>query len=165
MGISETLFRQISFRTGFFRFTETRKRQKNFIRVSFCVDLCWFFVVSRRVTRGGGGGEYYPALFAKIGKSALIQGKNALVLIIYVLNFSFKMQFLSVSMRKNVRFYPEGPFFLVLYMIVCQSVLIPRKLPCPKKFLVTRMVFFGRLLPVRTFFCHRNQEATIISGL
>ena len=32
-----------------------------------------------------------------------------------------------------------APFFLVLYMITCQSALIPRKLLCPKKFLVTRL--------------------------
>ena len=53
------------------------------------------------------------------------------------LNFLFKMQFLRVNRRKKQRFFPAEPFFLVLYMIVYQSALIPSKLPCPKKFLVT----------------------------
>ena len=70
-------------------------------------------------------------------KSALIFGENALIVVIYVLNFSFKMQFLRVSRRKNQRFFPAGPFFLVLYMIAYQSALISRKLSCPKHFLVT----------------------------
>ena len=52
-------------------------------------------------------------------------------MVIYGLNFSFKMQFLRVSRNKT------GNFFLVLYMIIYQSALIPRKLPCPTKFLVT----------------------------
>ena len=66
-------------------------------------------------------------------------GKNALTVVIYGLNFSFKIQFLKVSRRKNQRFFPSGPFFLVLYMIVHQCAVIARKLPCPKKFLVTRL--------------------------
>ena len=77
-------------------------------------------------------------------KSALIFGGNALIVVIYVLNFAFKMQFLGVSKRKNRRFYPEGPFFLVFYMIAYQSALISRKLRCPKNFLVnapTTLVF------------------------
>ena len=37
------------------------------------------------------------------------------------------------------RFFPAGPFFLVLCMIVYQSALIPTKFPCPKKILVTRL--------------------------
>ena len=49
------------------------------------------------------------------------------------------MQFLRVSRRKNRIFSPEGPFFLVLYMIVYQSALISKKLLCPKNFLVTRL--------------------------
>ena len=55
---------------------------------------------TQRVTRGGGG-EVYPALFWNLEKSALIFDKNAQIVVIYVLNFSFKMQFLRVSRRKN----------------------------------------------------------------
>ena len=53
-----------------------------------------------------------------------MSGKNALIVAIYGLNFSFKMQFLRVSRRKNRRFFPAGSSFLLLYMIVYQSVLI-----------------------------------------
>ena len=53
-----------------------------------------------RVTRGGRG-EVSPALFRNLEKSALILGKNALITVIYGLNFSFKMQLLRVSGRKN----------------------------------------------------------------
>ena len=84
-------------------------------------------------------GDVSPALFLKLEKSALIFWENALIVVIYVLNFSFKMQFLRVSRRKNRRFFPAETFFLVLYMIAYQSALISRKLPCPKKFLATRL--------------------------
>ena len=43
------------------------------------------------------------------------------------------------SRRKTQEFFPMAPFFFVLYMIAYQSVLIPRKLLCSKKFLVTRL--------------------------
>ena len=49
------------------------------------------------------------------------------------------MQFLIVSRRKSQEFFPTAPFFFMLYMIAYESVLIPRKLLCPKKFLVTRL--------------------------
>ena len=69
-----------------------------------------------------------------------------LIEVIYVLNFSFKMQFLRVSKRKNWTFFPAGPLFLVLYMIAYQSALIFRNLPSPKNFLVTRLVFIKVIL-------------------
>ena len=60
----------------------------------------------RRVTRGGRGGvEVSPALFQKLEKKALILGKNALNVVFYGLNFSFKMQFLRVS-RNKTRDFP-----------------------------------------------------------
>ena len=74
----------------------------------------------------------------KLEKSALILGKNALIAVIYGVNFSFKMQFLRVFRRKNRRFFPAWPFFFVLYMIFYRSALILRILLRPKKFLVTR---------------------------
>ena len=77
------------------------------------VDACWVFMSSewgRRVTRGGRGGEVSPVLFQKLEKSALIWGKNALVVVIYGLNFLFKMQFVRFSRRKSRRFFPPGPF-------------------------------------------------------
>ena len=55
----------------------------------------------KRVTRGGRGGEVYPSLFQNLGKSTLILGKNALIVVTYGLNFSFKMQFWRVSRRIN----------------------------------------------------------------
>ena len=44
----------------------------------------------------------------------------------------------SFFKRKDWKIFPKEPFFIVLYMIVYKSALIPRKIPCPKKFLVTR---------------------------
>ena len=55
-------------------------------------------------------------------------------MIIYGLNFSFKMQFLRVF-RNN----PCGAKFLSRVVNDYQSALIPRKLPCRKKSLVTRL--------------------------
>ena len=60
-------------------------------------------------------------------------------MVICGLNFSFKVQFLRVYRRRNWRFFSAGPFFFVLLMIVYRSTLIPRKLPCPKTFLVTTL--------------------------
>ena len=84
-------------------------------------------------------GKFSPTLFQKLENSALILGENALIVVICGLNFSFNMQSLRVSWRKSRRFFPAGPFFLMLYMIVYESVLIARKLPCPKKILVMRL--------------------------
>ena len=78
-------------------------------------------------------------------KSVLIFGKSALIVVIYVLNLSFKMQFLRVSWRKNLRFFSAGSFFLVLYIIAYQSALISRKLSCLKNCLVTRLIMFKTL--------------------
>ena len=49
------------------------------------------------------------------------------------------MQFLTVSRRKSQEFFPTAHFFFVLYLTAYQNALIPRKLLCPKKFLVTRL--------------------------
>ena len=43
--------------------------------------------------------------------------------------------------EKNRDFFPAVPFLLELLVNVYQSTVIPRKLPCPKKFLVTRLCF------------------------
>ena len=46
-----------------------------------------------------------------------------------------------------------GPFFFVLYMmIVYQSALIPRKLPCPKTLLVTRLLQYANVENLRVTF-------------
>ena len=96
------------------------------------------FLKHRRVTRGGRG-VGLPCPFSKIGKNCPNFGGNVVIAVIYWLNFSFKVQFLRVSRRKNRRFFHAGPFFFVLQMIVYRSALILRKLPCPKKLLVTRL--------------------------
>ena len=52
------------------------------------------------------------------------------------------MKFLRASRRKKWSSFPCGLFFfLVLQVNVYGSVLIPRKLPCPKKILVTRLSY------------------------
>ena len=93
----------------------------------------------RRVTRAGRG-EVSPALFENWKKSALIQRKHALTVVIYAYIFSIKMKFLRVSRGKD--FFPAGPFFLVLQVNVYRSTLIRRKLLCPKKFLFTHLQDF-----------------------
>ena len=69
-----------------------------------------------------------PALVKKLSKSALIWRKNALIVVICWLNFSFKMQFLIVSKRKSQEFISMVLFFFLMYMIAYQNVLIPRRL-------------------------------------
>ena len=58
----------------------------------------------------GGGGEVSPAVFKKLEKIVLIWRKNALIVVIYGYNFSFKMKFLRVSRGKTCRFLPYGAF-------------------------------------------------------
>ena len=63
-----------------------------------------------RCVTTGGRGEVSPALFQKLEKSALILRKNALIVVIYGYNFSFKMRFLRVSREKNRIFFLCGAF-------------------------------------------------------
>ena len=55
----------------------------------------------RRATREDKGGGVSSALFRKLIKNALVLRKDALIVVIYALNFSFKTKFLRVSRRKN----------------------------------------------------------------
>ena len=57
---------------------------------------------------------------------------------------------------KTRRFFPAGPVFLVIQMNVYQSTLIPRKSPCPDKFLVNSAKFLGS--PGGFFFIEHIKE-------
>ena len=63
-----------------------------------------------------------PVLFQKLERTALIFGKNTLIVVIYGLIFSFEMEFLRVSKRKNWRLFRAGPFFLVLHHMIVYKV-------------------------------------------
>ena len=93
---------------------------------------------SRRVTRGveGGGGEVSPALFQK---SALILEKNGLIVSILGLISHFKCDFKSFQENKNYIFSLRSVSFMCCRWNVYRRTLIPRKLPCPEKFLVTHL--------------------------
>ena len=91
--------------------------------------------------------EVSPALFWKLEKIALILGNNALIAVIYGLNFSFKVQFLKGS-RSKKNFLARPSFFL-LYMIIYRSVRISRKQLSPKKILVTPLVMIMRMMSNR----------------
>ena len=95
--------------------------------------------VRNQMGEGEGG---LPCSFSKIGKKCSNLEKNSVIVAIYGYNFSFKMRYLSVSRRKTHNFFPAEPFFLVLQVNVYHSALIRRKLPCPKKFLVTRLLLW-----------------------
>ena len=67
-------------------------------------------------------GEVSPALYWKLEESAPI-------LAIYGLDFSFKIQLLGFSKRKNPKIFPLWHFFCVCFCWnVYQVALIPRKL-------------------------------------
>ena len=93
---------------------------------------------NRRETGGAGemevGGNVSLALFHKFEKRVLILGKNALIWVIYGLHFSFKMECLRVSRRKNRRFFPVQPFFLCRVVHDCLSKRpYSKKPPLPRK--------------------------------
>ena len=69
----------------------------------------------KRVTRGGEEGRSPLPIFQNLEKSILILGKNALIVVIYGLNFSFKIQFLKVFRIKYRRFFPAGSFFPIVH--------------------------------------------------
>ena len=85
-----------------------------------CLKTTWIVQVNyfrltddfiRRVTIGGEGGEVFPALFQKLEKKCPnLWGKKCPECGHPRVKFSFKMQFLRVSRRKNQRFFPCGAF-------------------------------------------------------
>ena len=89
-----------------------------------------YFLITTGAWLEGEVGEVSPALSWKLGKSALILRKSVLILVIFGLNFSFKMQFLSLSSRKNLKFFLFGLSSLSFWWNVFQSAIIQRKLPC-----------------------------------
>ena len=104
-----------------------------FICLSINFDLhIQLLLKTRRVTRGRGGGEVSPALFQKLGKSALICGKKCPECGHLWVKFSFKMQFLRVSRRKIRIFFPCGAFLSSVIGEFYRSALISRKLPALK---------------------------------
>ena len=68
------------------------------------------------------------------------------------------MQFLIVSRRKSQEFFPTASFFSVLYMIVYQNVLIPRKLLCSKTFLVTHLGWLLLLFALVNIYLYMEQK-------
>ena len=84
--------------------------------------------IPKHVTRGERR-TGLPCPFSKIGKRCPNLGKKCLDCVICVLNFSFKVHFLRVYRSKNRRFFPAGPFFFIMQMIVYRNAQIPKKLP------------------------------------
>ena len=86
--------------------------------------ILYFFYYYRRVTRGRRGrGLFFT--FLKIGR------KCVLILVIYGLNFLFKMQFLTFSRTKNPKSFPGQPFVLVLLMKSLSKCHNSKKSPLP----------------------------------
>ena len=95
--------------------------------------------IPKHVTRGGRE-TGPPCPFLKIGKKCPNLGKKCPDCGHLWVHFSFKVHFLRVYRSKNRRFFFVGPFFFILQMIVYRNALIPKKLSCSKKFLVTRLM-------------------------
>ena len=83
--------------------------------------------------------EVSRALFSKLKKSALIFEKSTLIVFIYGLNFSLKMLFEEYLGKKSPKFYQWRLSVVCCRLNVYRSDLVLINLPCPKKFLVTRL--------------------------
>ena len=96
----------------------------------------------RRITRGGRG-EVSPAFSQKLGKSALILEKMPWLWPSWVKFFKnhLKYSFKSFQEKKTQFFFLRGLSFMCCWRNVYRSDLITIKLPCPEKFLVTRLMF------------------------
>lgn len=90
--------------------------------------------------------------FSKIAKKCLIWGKIPLTVATYGINLPFKLLVLRVSRIENETFSLWGLCFLCCRWNIYRSALIIRKLPCPQKPMVTRLLFIklsiSRYLPV-----------------
>ena len=74
-------------------------------------------------------GEDLLSSFSKIGKKCPNFAKKCPSYINYVLNFSFKILFLRISKRKNPKFFPTRPFFLMLLMKYLSKCPNSKKIP------------------------------------
>ena len=77
--------------------------------------------------------EGLPFPFLKFEKSALILAKKGPNSVHLWITYAIQNVVLRVSRRKNSKIF----FFLCFIQIFYRSTLIPQKLPCPEKFLVT----------------------------
>ena len=85
----------------------------------------------RRVTRWRRG-RSLSCTFLKIGRKWPVLRKSLLNLVIFGLNVSFKMQFVSLLSRKNPKFFPVWPFDLQFLMKCFSECHNSKKAPLPK---------------------------------
>ena len=110
---------------------ETLKRSSLSFTIANLVNKgILYFLITTGAWLEGEVGEVSPALSWKLEKSVLILRKSVLILVIFGLNFSFKMQFLSLPRRKNLKFFLFGLSSFSFWWKVFQSAIIQRKLPC-----------------------------------
>ena len=99
--------------------------------------------ISRRVTRGGRGGGL-PRPFSKIRKKCPSFRKKCRNCVHLRLNVLIWNVVLRVSRRKKIHIFSLRAFVSCV-VDVYRRGLIPRKLPCPEKFLVTRLISLARM--------------------
>ena len=88
----------------------------------------------------GGGVGALPLLFLENWKMCPNLGEKIPWLSLSMGKIShLKENFWQFPVEKIRNFFPAGLFLFVLQVNVYQSALIPRRLPCPKKFLVMRL--------------------------
>ena len=93
----------------------------------------------RRVTRWRRG-RSLSCTFLKIGRKWPVLRKRVLNLVIFGLNVSFKMQFVSLFSRKIPKFLPAWPFNLQFLMKCFSGCYNSKKAPLPK-FPVMRLYY------------------------
>ena len=90
--------------------------------------------------------EVFPALFLILKEIALILRRKFSDFLHLWVKISFKMLFLGMSRRKNPNIFLMGDFsFICCRRNVYRSVLIPKNLPCPEKFLAASLINYSKI--------------------
>ena len=104
-----------------------RRRPERLLNILMCVQFtsCVYGAQRRALFKENHGNtkrtnfQFHHCKFSKQRNFILFITSSALevlILIIYRINFSFKMQFLGFSWRKSSRFFPVRPLFFLFLM-------------------------------------------------